>query len=138
AAFRIAIPRDHRAEGIERGKIRRRQRDVDGGRVLFDALDARRSRNRDDVGTARQQPGERELRRRAALLPREILDAGHEIEIALEVLALKARVLTTPVAWREIVHRAEPSGEEPAAERAVGDEADAELTTRRQQPVFGI
>jgi hypothetical protein len=37
-----------------------------------------------------------------------------------------------PVVWRNVVQPADVAGEEPATERRVGDESDAELPTRRQ------
>jgi hypothetical protein len=54
-------------------------------------------------------------------------------EVLREILALKARVAAAPVVGRQIVDRAEASGDEAATERAVGDERDAEVLQRRQQ-----
>ena len=63
---------------------------------------------------------------------------GHELEVALEVLALEARVVAAEVALREIVRRPDLPGEEAAAERAVRDEADAELAAGRKHPVLRV
>ena len=107
-----------------------RERDVERRDVLLEVLHPLRARDRDDVVALRQHPRERELRRGAAFLPRDLLHERHEVEVLLEVLALEARVVAAVVVGREIVDRAELPGQEAAAERAVGDEADAELAAR--------
>ena len=83
--------------------------------------------NRDDVVTLREQPCERELRGRAALLLRDLPDLLDDVQVLLEVVALKARVVATEVACRQLLRLREATGEEAAAERAVRHEADAEL-----------
>ena len=55
-----------------------------------------------------------------------------------EVLLLEARAAAPEVLLVEVVDRADPAGEEAAAERAVGDEADPELAHRRQDLRLGI
>ncbi|HKU13920.1 MAG TPA: GNAT family N-acetyltransferase, partial [Steroidobacteraceae bacterium] len=77
-----------------------------------------------------QQPRERQLRRRGIAVFGQRLDVLDQREIPGEVLALEARVATPPVAGREIVDRAEAAGDEAAAERAVGNQRDAELDGR--------
>ena len=58
--------------------------------------------------------------------------------VALGVLAAEARLGAPPVVGVELVGRAEAAGEEAAAERGVGDEADAELAQRRQHLVLDV
>src|SRR5207244_4880786 len=69
---------------------------------------------------------------------RHLLDAHHELQVSLEVLSLKTRVVAPPVVGREIVRRLEAAGEEPAAERAVGDEPDPQLTAQRKNLLLRI
>ena len=47
-------------------------------------------RDRDDVVALRENPGERKLRGRAFFLARNFFAAFHQVEIALEILALKS------------------------------------------------
>ena len=73
-----------------------------------------------------EHPRQRELRRRDALRVRQLLDALHEVEVLLEVLSLEARRVAAVVVRLEVVDAAEASRQKAAAERTVGDEADAE------------
>jgi hypothetical protein len=57
--------------------------------------------------------------------------ARHEIEVLLEVFALEARRVAPVVVRREVLELLELAGQEAAPERAVGDEADAELPAHR-------
>src|SRR5258708_35882035 len=92
--------------------------------------------NRDDVLILRQHPGQRELRGFAAFLPGDFLDAAHEVEILLKVLALKARRISAVVVLREIYESRELAGEKAAPERTVGDEAYADFAAGVQDVVF--
>ena len=85
-----------------------------------------------------EQPRDGELAGRDALLGSDLLHALDEVEVALEVLALEARVGPAEVVLGEIVGRRDLAGEEAAPERAVGDEADAELADRREDLVLGV
>ena len=60
------------------------------------------------------------------------------VEIALEVLALKAGRVPPEIVVRQIFRGFGSGRQEPAPERTVGDEADAQLAARRKQPVLGI
>src|SRR5262245_37807130 len=103
------------------------QLDLGRGEVLLQVLHALRARDRDDVLALTQQPRERELRRGDVLLLRDLEHALDELEVALEVLAHEARRAAAVVVGREVLGGPDLAGEEPAAERAVGDEADTEL-----------
>jgi hypothetical protein len=85
-----------------------------------------------------EYPRQGELRRRDPLLGGDLLDALDELKIAREVLPLQARVMPADVVGVEVVRRAEPAGQEPSAQRAVGDETDAELADRPQDLVLGV
>src|SRR5688500_17201397 len=115
-----------------------RQRDIQRAEVFLEELPALRSRDRNDVLALRQQPGERELRWRATLLAREVLDAAHQVEVLLEVLSLESGIDAAIVVRRQVLERPEAAGEKPATQRTVRDESDAELSTRREQFVFRI
>src|SRR5437899_8356521 len=93
--------------------------------VLVQPLDVAGSRNGDDIGTLRQQPGERELGWRAAFLRGHGFDLCHQIPVAGEVLALEARVGGSSLT--DVRQALNGTGEEAAAERRIGDKTDAEL-----------
>src|SRR2546428_13730848 len=67
---------------------------------------------------------------------RERCDAPDEIEILLEVVALKARMVLAPIIVGNVFRTFDLTGEESAAEGTVGDEADPELADRRQDLVL--
>src|SRR5690606_24601114 len=94
--------------------------------------------DRHDVVALRVHPGERQLAGRHALLARDLLDLGDQLQVAREVLALEARREAPVVVGREVLEAAELAGEEAAPERAVGDEADPELPARGEHAVLGI
>jgi hypothetical protein len=48
------------------------------------------------------------------------------VQVVLEVLTRKARVLTTPVVFVHILDTLEAAGEESAPQRTVGNEANAD------------
>src|SRR5260370_2647717 len=96
------------------------------------------TRNGHDVRPFREQPGKRELTRRAALLARQLLHPAHEIEILLEILALEARMILAPVAFLDVLRPFDLAGQESAAQRAVRDETDLEFANGRQDFVLDI
>src|SRR5205823_5182812 len=91
-----------------------------------------------DVLAAREHPGERKLGRRRLLLARELLDALHQLEVAVEVLSLEAGAVPAPVVCGNVLGLAELAGEEAAAERAVRHEADPELADRGQDLLLDV
>src|SRR5206468_3467575 len=93
---------------------------------------------RHDVVAAGERPGQRELAGRTLLLARDRLDPLDQLQVLREVLALEARREAPVVVGGEILEALQLAGEEAAAERAVGDEADAELATRGENFVLGI
>jgi len=64
---------------------------VESGGVFFQILTTLCAGNGNDVFTAREQPGQSELARRALLLLGDLADARDQIQILLEVFSLKAR-----------------------------------------------
>ena len=139
---RLVIPRPLRhalgRDLLDLLQIARRELHLEGADVFLEILPLLRPGDRHDVLALRQHPRERELGRRALLPPRDLLDVRHQVEVLLEVVALEARGVPAVVVGREVVEGAEPAGEEAAAQRAVGDEADAELAAERQDLVLGV
>src|SRR2546426_425213 len=118
-------------------QVARGQHDLHGAGVLLEVAPPLGAGDRYDILALRQQPGEGELRRSAALLPRDRFHPRHQVEVSLEVLPLKARVVAAPVVRGEVLEAADLPGEEPAPERAVGHEPDPELAARGQDLVIG-
>src|SRR4029453_16583344 len=87
---------------------------------------------------ARPRPRQSELRRRAALGSAELLDALDQRQVLAEILALEARREAAIVVGGEILEALNPTAKEAAAERTVGDEADAELAARGEDAVLRI
>ena len=76
--------------------------------------------------------------RRHALALRDRPHARDELQVLLEVLALEARLEAAVVVGGEILEALDLARQEAATERAVRDEPDAELATRREHAVLGI
>src|SRR5664279_2070868 len=93
------------------------ERDVDRADVFLEKLAALGTRDRHHVVPLRHHPRERELRRRAPLLGRERLDVAYELEILLEVRALKARRASAKIIGAEVFDALVGAGEKAAAER---------------------
>src|SRR6185436_1096275 len=91
-----------------------------------------------DVRVPREQPCQGKLRRRGSLLDSDLTDMIDKRNVLGEVLPLEPRVAATPVVRRHIVDGAEPSGQEAATERAIGDECDFQLTQCWNQLVLGV
>ena len=111
-----------------------RQLDVERGRVLLEVAAALGAGNRDHVLALGQHPRERELAGRDLLVGGQRLDPLDQLQVGVEVLAGEAGHRSAPeVAVLQVVRRLEPPGQEAAAERAVGHEADAQLAHRVEQ-----
>jgi hypothetical protein len=89
---------------------------VERSEVLLEIAQPLGAGDRDDVVTPGQQPGERQLPRRRALLRGDLVDLVDEIEVSLEVLSLEPWVLAAEVTGLEVVDRANLAGEEPASQ----------------------
>src|SRR5690606_3627271 len=113
-----------------------RERDGSGFRVLLQISNALRAGDGDDVLALRKHPGERQLSRRNAFLLRDLLDLLDQIQVALEVLALKARRAPAIVVFRQVLEPLEPARQEPAPQGTVGDEADAQFAYRIEHAVL--
>src|SRR5205807_9752992 len=94
--------------------------------------------DRNDVLPLVEYPRQRELRRGDALLLREVPDGVDDREVALEVLALEAGIVTAEIAFRDVLGRAKATREEASPQRAVGDEPDPQLARGRQDLLLDV
>src|SRR5919198_5600825 len=83
---------------VDAGKVICAELDVDRGGVLLEVGAALRARDRHDVVTLREQPRDRELRRRDAFFGGDLLDLVGEAQIGPQVVAGKSRAGTAEVA----------------------------------------
>src|SRR5579872_4526366 len=128
-ALRIALagggPRgEDVVEGIE--AIRRWPQPCGGG-ILRQPRDMAGTRYRYDERLLRQQPGERQLRRRAALGGRVRLQFLDQRQVAGEVFLLEPRHAAARVLVGERGAAGHRPGQKAAPEGAVRDEADPEF-----------
>ena len=124
--------------GVEHGEVLLGELDVERGHVLLQVGAALRARDRRHVAARRVHEGERDLPRRTALGRGELVDDLHDGDVVRQVVALEPGLVAAEVALVQVVERAQGAGEEAAAERAVGDESDAELAQRGQDLLLGI
>src|SRR3981081_4439355 len=96
------------------------------------------ARNRDYVVSRSDHPCQRELRGSTLVLLRDLLDFRDQLQILLEVLSLKARVLPPEIVFRQIFDSLDLAGEKSPAKRAVSDKTDPESAERVEQSVLGI
>src|SRR5436309_651593 len=136
----VAVPRGNplREGRVDRLQVGGAQHDRGTGRILLQIAHPLRAGNGHDVFALRQHPGQRELRRRAPLGARQLLDARHQLEVLREVLTLKAGIAAPPVVRGEVLVAPYLAREEAAPQRAVGDEADAQLPARGQNLVLRV
>ena len=114
------------------------QRNLQRSEILVEIFASLRAGNGHDVLALREHPGQGELRRRAAFVARNGLDPFEQPEILVEILALKPRRLPAVVVLRQVRVRLEAPRQEAASERAIGDEADAELAAGGEELLLGL
>src|SRR5712691_8127436 len=136
----VALPRP--SSGFEGGGQRLDlalvEREIDRRHVLLEPLLLLRARDREDVGAAREQPRERDLRGSGPAFRRDRLDGFHELEVLLEIARPEARLLAPDVVRRDVVYLPDVSGEEASPERRVRDKTDAQLAARGQDLVLDV
>ena len=96
------------------------------------------ARDRRHVASRRVHEGERDLAGRAALGRGELVDDLDDGDVVGQVVPLEPGLVAAEVALVQVVERAHGAGEEAAPERAVGDEADAELAQRGQDLLLRV
>src|SRR5688572_7393709 len=111
----------------------RRQPHLERAEVFLEPVATLGAGDRHDVAAASEQPGERQLPRRAAVLAGKLLHLLDEIDVALEIFLLEPRMSAPAVVFRDVGNLVHLPGEQAAAQRRVGDQRDAELPQRRQR-----
>ena len=111
---------------------------VDGGDNFFKVFAALGAGDRHDVVALRQDPGERQLRRRATFLFRDLPDAINEGQVPGQIITLESRRGAAVVIGREIIECLDLTSEEAATERAIGYETDAEFTAGWEDLILGV
>jgi hypothetical protein len=117
--------RDRRGDAVDIG---RGQMHVERTEILLEPGNLLGAWDRDDVGSLRRQPGDRQLRRSAAFFLGDDLEAFDESTVLGEIVAHEARVATAGVAGVEMGEIGDDPGQQTAPERGVGDIGDAEVT----------
>ena len=119
------------------GEVLGAELEVGGAEVLLEAVQLARPGDRSDPRLLGQQPGERDLGGRGSVA------LGHVLEPVEQPLVGLPRVLGEPrdrgpdVALGERGRRVDSPGEEPFAQRAVGDEPDPQLRDGREDLLLG-
>src|SRR5437773_1974835 len=135
----LGVPRSGGGtQAFDLSNLGARHRHGEGADVFLDVPPVLGAGNRDDVVAVGEQPRERELAGRAAFLPGERFDAPDKIEILLKVVTLKARMVLAPIALGDVLRTRDLAGEEPAAERTIRDEPDAELPYGAEELVLDV
>src|SRR5712671_998976 len=138
--FGIAQPRC----GVGRKRFFKRldlgfcQRDVDRSGIFLQIFSPFGARDRDNIVAAREQPGDGNLRRRDAALFGGGLERYEQVQVLFEIAFLETRMGMAPVGGNEIVARLERAAQEPAPQRRIGHEADAEFLERRQNLLLDV
>src|SRR6266566_3619023 len=120
---------------LDLAQVARRQRHVHGAKVLLEARQFLRPRNRDNPRLLREQPRERDLRRHRALTLRDTLHEVDHYHVCRTGVRGEARRYAAKVFLVERRRRVDRSGEEASAQRTERNEADAELLARREHAV---
>jgi hypothetical protein len=120
---RVVVARTRRGrEVVEAVELCGGELDTVCGGVLLDAGDPAGAGDRGDVVAAGQQPGQRGLRGGGADLGADGRHLVDDREVAPEVLTGEAGIGLAPVVVGEVVDRADLAGQQPVAERRIGDE----------------
>src|SRR6266496_2652207 len=101
--------------------------DINRSHIFFQASNAARPRNRDNIVVTTNEPCQCQLSGRAFLFCREFAQAVRNSKIHAKLFALEPRITSPPVLRREVVNAAKSSSEETATQRTVSDECDAKF-----------
>ncbi len=113
-----------------------RQYDIGGAEVFLQPVQLGRAGDRHDPRLLRQQPGQRDLRRRRAFLRRDSSDGIDQALIGGAGLGRKARHDVAEIVGAEGRVGVDGSGQKPLAERAERHESDAQVFEQEQD--FGL
>src|SRR5260221_11537850 len=114
------------------------KRDACCGDILLEVVAMLGAGDRHNILALCQYPRQRKLACRDVLLARHLLYPLNERKILLEVLALEARSSSTPVVRGQVLDAGDLPGKKPAAQWAVGDEADSEFAHSGQNLVLRV
>jgi hypothetical protein len=132
-----ALHRNLRGCAFDLANIFASQLDVRRADILFQALQLRCARDRNDPRLLRQQPRERDLRWRRFFSRRDPREQIDQRLIRLPSLGREAGdSVADIVALAEAGVLVDLAGQESFPQRAVRNEADTELLERRQQVLF--
>jgi hypothetical protein len=122
-----SLHRDLRGRGLDLAEVVGRQSDGGRSQVLVQAMQLRGTRDGDDPGLLGEQPGEGDLGWRRPLPARDAAEQVDQGLIRLQGLRREAGQRAAEVGAVEGRVHVDLAREEAPAQRAVGDEADAEL-----------
>lgn len=103
--------------------------------VLLQAVQLRRARDRNDVGSLGQEPGQGDLGRRRAAGLTDLLQKIDEGQVLGPGLGLEPRDRRAEVGLFQLGFRADRTRQEALAERALRHEPDAELVAGCEDPI---
>jgi len=110
---------------IKTAEIVRRKLHAERTEVFLQIFAAFSAGDGNDVAALGEKPCKSELAGRAILFFGDGFDAGDQVEIFLEIVALETRRKAAVVVWCKILEALDLAGEKAAAERAVGYESDS-------------
>ena len=107
-------------------------------RIFHQVADLFRTGDRHQLSVLRQQPGERYLAWRAAVLLRQRPYRVQQRGVVIEVFLLKAPVVFAEVAFGEVAVAEIFAGQKTAAQRRVGDKPNIQRLSRRQDRLLDV
>jgi len=87
--------------------------------MQLDVLQHGGGKHRGDVLAAREEPGERDLRRGGAAPGRDRLDGFHQLQVLLEISRPETRLLAADIVRGDVLDLPDVAGEEAAADLAL-------------------
>src|SRR5215203_619375 len=114
------------------------KRDSDRGDVLLQIFSALGAWDRHDILSLMQQPCQGKLAGGYAFFVRYLFDPIDQLQVLLEVLALKARRGAPEVALRQVLEPLDSLGQEATPQRAVSNKAYIQLAHHRQDLILHV
>src|SRR6185369_16269742 len=127
-----------RKDLVEPLQVRIAEVHVERADIVVEIPDVLGAGDWDNFVTLSKHPRQGQLSRSATLLRRHLSDLSDELDVLLEILTLKARVVLAEITLLKVVRRFDLTGQEPAAERRISDVADAELADRWNDLILRI
>jgi hypothetical protein len=124
--------------GVERRHFAWVERDLRSGGIRFQVRSALGARNRNDIVALGEEPGQRELGRRAALRSRHLIQRRDQRKVPAKVVALEAGKRAAHIVLVEPIEAGDAAREEAASKRTEGHETDAEFAAGLKSAEFRI